>query len=697
MKFEPGLTGLVGPNGSGKTTAMSAAYAGITGDWSRFEHDKREHIISQYASPSEPAGVRVLMEHHGVRAEITRMLRPNTRQLVIGTEEPVTADKAIAAKIEKWFGLPLKVIGQYIFVNQWEMFSILSETATERSKDLYRLFGIEQAEQCWAALGDHIKELSEKTPEVDVDAVRTRLLSNRNRLRELDNKLRDLQNRATSDDNLAFLQATVDGWENVLRLQDKINDLEYDIQAIGSKLHEAREYADRTKADRDSFTSRLAELDRRFAECAKAEAEWKSYKQVSAVRSRLEGELTKLNAQNSARPKPERGQLVVDDLYGEVYNELRKSEKQLEKAEEYLRHINEGVSVCPVCYTPVEQLKDQIDKFKLDVETLTPKVCRMRASFQETVKYREALKEWNEWKANFDAHYEHVWNSCADVPHVEPPSVSEQEIVDVKEDYRRSKVLLAGAENLLAIHAQRVSKLEGEWEARCADRDNLTKELYSIDISQKDADAAKAVLDVRQLEKQERDRLQVEMNVIRRSISDDENTLEEAAAVMKEAEKVDNFRSELTAVRDIMHREALPRMVAQSQLSLLESQMNKSLEELGIDFRVKAKDGLKFQVVFNDGVRQVPAETLSGGEKVVFALAWRLAVNAQFAGDIGVLCLDEPTAGLDKDRLGCLKLAIEKMKAMSQSRGLQCVIITHAEGLMPLFDRVIELHPPQPS
>jgi DNA repair exonuclease SbcCD ATPase subunit len=139
---------------------------------------------------------------------------------------------------------------------------------------------------------------------------------------------------------------------------------------------------------------------------------------------------------------------------------------------------------------------------------------------------------------------------------------------------------------------------------------------------------------------------------------------------------------------------ALPKMVAQSYMNKLESQINKSLEELNIDFRVKSKEDLKFDAIFDDGVREVPVEVLSGGEKVVFSLAWRLAVNAEFANDIGILCLDEPTAGLDRDRLGCLRLAIEQMKLMSRKTGLQCIVITHAEDLMSLFDQVIEFTSP---
>jgi DNA repair exonuclease SbcCD ATPase subunit len=87
----------------------------------------------------------------------------------------------------------------------------------------------------------------------------------------------------------------------------------------------------------------------------------------------------------------------------------------------------------------------------------------------------------------------------------------------------------------------------------------------------------------------------------------------------------------------------------------------------------------------------VPAERLSGGEMVVFAIAFRMAVNSMYARGLGALVLDEPTAGLDRDNIGCLETALEKMKTVAQARGLQVILVTHEPMLHSLFDHVIEL------
>jgi ATPase subunit of ABC transporter with duplicated ATPase domains len=53
--------------------------------------------------------------------------------------------------------------------------------------------------------------------------------------------------------------------------------------------------------------------------------------------------------------------------------------------------------------------------------------------------------------------------------------------------------------------------------------------------------------------------------------------------------------------------------------------------------------------------------------------------------------MDEPSNYLDKDSKVCLELAIQKMKELSQTQDLQCLIITHEE-VGYLFDHVEEFN-----
>ena len=146
----------------------------------------------------------------------------------------------------------------------------------------------------------------------------------------------------------------------------------------------------------------------------------------------------------------------------------------------------------------------------------------------------------------------------------------------------------------------------------------------------------------------------------------------------------------LEDVRGVLHRDVLPKMAALNYLELMQTEINDMLLRFDSPFLVEATEDLSFTANFKDG-RKIPAARLSGGEKVLLALAFRVVVNDVFAKDLGVLILDEPTAGLDEGNLSCIRIAVDKLKELSASRGLQVIMITHERELHNMFDNVIEI------
>jgi DNA repair exonuclease SbcCD ATPase subunit len=172
---------------------------------------------------------------------------------------------------------------------------------------------------------------------------------------------------------------------------------------------------------------------------------------------------------------------------------------------------------------------------------------------------------------------------------------------------------------------------------------------------------------------------------------------EQAAEVRQQEQRAKKLRS-WSGVAETA-REALknaPRLVAQRNLQRLESAINELLQVFRVNFVIKvATDGTPtFIAEFFDGRRQV-AQRLSVGQKTVLALAFRVAVNAMFAEEIGLLALDEPTASLDQPRIQALAPVLEKLRELSTAKGLQCLLVTHAINLSHLFESAIELEAPE--
>ncbi len=83
--------------------------------------------------------------------------------------------------------------------------------------------------------------------------------------------------------------------------------------------------------------------------------------------------------------------------------------------------------------------------------------------------------------------------------------------------------------------------------------------------------------------------------------------------------------------------------------------------------------------------------SVSGGQKVVLALAYCLAIHKMFAGDIGLLVLDEPTVFLDDDNIDKLVTVFDSLREIAHNTGQQVLVITHEKRLEACFDSVIDL------
>jgi DNA repair protein SbcC/Rad50 len=118
--------------------------------------------------------------------------------------------------------------------------------------------------------------------------------------------------------------------------------------------------------------------------------------------------------------------------------------------------------------------------------------------------------------------------------------------------------------------------------------------------------------------------------------------------------------------------------------------INRVLKDFDDPFAVRTDEGLSFTAQFPDSTIEV-APRLSGGQKVVLALAFRLAVNSLFAGEAGMMFLDEPTVFLDGHNVSCLGKVLAQLQAITRKRGQQIIMITHEEVLERGFDQLIRL------
>ena len=154
--------------------------------------------------------------------------------------------------------------------------------------------------------------------------------------------------------------------------------------------------------------------------------------------------------------------------------------------------------------------------------------------------------------------------------------------------------------------------------------------------------------------------------------------------------------STLGNVRDWFHYSNGPHVMSSMVLGALTSDVNKFLSQFTAPFTVEPMDtALGFKCNFTDG-RKVPdsppgAEKLSGGQKIQLAVAFRFAAYCMFAGKLGLLSLDEPTAYLDDQNIGRFGDLLQQIKTVAKDMNIQVLMATHERSVMPFMDTIIDL------
>lgn len=685
-EFKPGLNAIVGPNGSGKSTILSAVAGCITGSFSAFPGAKASNIRYTAAEKDKSSASLVVSLRGGQEASITRNLRPTGQKLKLG-KHVLTKDDQIEEEIANWLGMPPKTFVEFAFAHQWELFAIINAKPSSRADSLNRLFRLDRVEACRELVGRRL--LSLPPPEfINEQGLLIRLDAARARVSELEAQRAQLGERDVAAEQEAHVYITKhDLWETL------------DKERIRGSAQRAV-----ASADMERWRSALAEViadvqtlgafDADKVEGAKKDLHvWDTRVSMLARCQRVTDEVDKHLQLANERTKP----LAPVAWSAEDGVEELALNTEGVKCSRFLQTFNpqSGKGTCPECDTPTTQLRERYSEYQAREKVIAERLTVLTTRRQAWDTYRTADAHYDRWqngwltrKDSLERQLTELQQHTPDAPastiaelkaQIDQATKLQASINSLRGQAESIKIKMAGIEGALTGHDHRLAELEAESAGLPHDFD---KRIAMLKLLEKAA-----------IYQNERIKIDGQLDICRDLVQQLELELVAVGPAKEKAAQTTEWRRRLEIVKDVCHRESLPRDIAQAYLEQLEAGVNRYLEELGVDFRVHVGEGLSFHTHFPDG-RVVPAERLSGGEKVVFALAWRLTVNSAFAADVGLLCLDEPTAGLDSERLGCLRKALEKLRFLSGSHGLQCVIVTHERGLMPMFDHIIELKSP---
>jgi len=691
VEFSSGLNAIVGSNGAGKSTILNAIGFCLTGSIS--VAGVKADNIRQQATKAAKSYVKLIFQHADMTVTVQRNLRPKTPNAVmtINGGAEIVGEAAVDAEIVKLLGVPQDVITNMVVVGHGDLFGFLQQTQGARLDQFQKLFRLEQAAKLYDGIGKYLNAMTipvitESMAELQIQVTQE----------QLDLDALEVQLASPAMDAVAT-QQMIDECHNVLQVaaqvQQRKQQLESNRQSLLA-LQATRTQTDaRYKASTEAYTRLQVEYAKEdYAAAGAAVSGWRAYQSAtqavaSAKKRTTDAALYAVNVRNSV-PAADPAKLLPEASVATLRGHVETIKRRIAELQ-VTANLGEG-EPCPTCGANANDIAKRRHAAKEALIELQATLSQETKSLQYNEGYYEAMAAWLKQVAAADREYQAAISAEQLIPAVVEVQSCEAAQATLQRGATLTDQMGVETRNINALAAQ-LASIDGQIQqlsVQIASQEAILSAARQdppeiVEAVAADLENWKAVLKALQECEVKRATLRERVNSTRQRIS----RLETAT---KQVEVTTRLRDLLTGVRGVFHKEAAPALVIQANLHRLQSEINRQLTLFDADYRVQVADGASFTAMFEGGIVQ-PVQRLSYGQQVALAFAFRLALNRTIIPQVNGLCLDEPTAYLDRRRIDAFAPVFEQLRQAAQATGFQCIIVTHERLLSHLFDNVIEV------
>jgi exonuclease SbcC len=690
VDFKQGLVGLVGANGAGKSTLVNAIYAALTNDFGRFGSTKSDIITN---GSTDQSYIRVTGKHHNQSFVLTRWLRPNKNEFKIGSSSfDKTTD--VNNAVINYLNISKAVIDKYVFVNQWEMFNFLDQSASERAKTFQYLCGTEAASSIHKACLDYVTK--QKGTEVIDNSVELEesIKEARKAMIEHRDAGRSAQLHVLSDKEIEVRQQMLSKYELGKEAQTQLKAIKLKIKELESSLKELQQSQSSYKfARREAWQNKFRHKVAAAQELVETGEAYKTACLALLQKQQIRAEYLsafEIKKRNNPRHTKDYVELGIQKQLTKQQHQL---EFQIKQIAELLTH--EGERLCTQCRQEVTE--EYVAKVKKENEG-------HKARLAEVVRILTYSEEYDAKMEQYQARLKDWQQLCTEAEEEEAEAKDQVDLLFKKlggaseEDFERANALIAKSlkleqqklylEKEVKKEQQQILGIQGELKSSLEQKNKLSNQVQNMPSMDKVA-AAKTRLTRHQEVFALWQKSVGAFQEAKRSWWRSKKSLEQLTARLASREKVRKLLYTIEDAGDVFHWNNLPKIVSQSNLQLLIGDINANLHLFNDPFYVEADSDLTFNVFFA-GQEPVKAKQLSGGQKVILSIAFRAALDRVFGHNIGMMFLDEPTSGLDADNVSFFQTALQQL-AKKVGEDHQLIVITHVQELGKVFDQVIEI------
>lgn len=689
ITFNKGLNVIIGPNGSGKSNILNGIYGALTGDFSRNSGKAAENIALN--GDGGESSVDLLFSHGGNDLRILRRLEPADRRFQIGTET-YTSDKEVAEKLQQILEVDKEILGQYVFVEQWDNFGPLSLSAAKRISAFQKLFKIEQLNNIGNNLADGSLKLSTLSlgnmSLHDLEESRQKAIQ---AISDLKTVLESQPKESEIDDSIFNNSNIVNLWARKNKLEASVSTRADAIEKLLTQQHTYSSQINDLKKYLLQIHDSLVEMEDSLKSANSVEASWVKYDGYMAQLEKAKKAVAVLEAEKLANVEPIKPEGYLENLEDvkQSLDNLKLTQKQ---NQQFIASINpdNDSATCPTCGTPAKDLKDKWLEAKNELSGLADQIAQLTNQISETLVYERQKAIHLSWKENYLKRFNAAVLDLSSIESVETPSVSREEAKTIILQYNTLKDEFIQTSNSINGLDKQLASTTAACEQQDIEFKKESEELKTYaEITKETVDQVNSKIAELKQTKANISKLKTDLALAEASVKNIDEKVESVTQQIKLAALHESWNDRVDNLKKVFKYNALPMVLSYKYMARVVTELNNTLAQIGIPFTIELEQDLSF--VANFGRKKVPAARLSGGQKVILTIAYRLAVNFTFATNLGLLCLDEPTVGLDEANLGALEKAFDRLKQFSSANGVQILVVTHERNISHLFDHTIDL------
>jgi len=700
LEFSPYLNGVVGPNGSGKTNMMQAILYALTGQIGT-EGVKADNINDRIPE-GEQTNVTLVMTHGGTEYTIERPVIDGVTSR--GRNEPTisgpggvlaTGATGVNDYILQLLGVTTRQIVDYVFVGQEQVSNLFKATDGKRAEDLMRLFGVDRATKLHKLIGDYANAVEIPAEPEGMDIYQHQLAEVTESCGALAAKMADF--RSVPADLTEYTQSR----QQLITQASQRHEIVTQQQAMDTErlsLHEqlepAKEELATNEADVAVLKSALLQEDEAAIAVRRDLGRWDVYDAQQQQRQQAESLTQQVAQAEQTMPLPipaPTNYVAADDQA--FQNQLQTKMAAVTAAGTKITELEATDGECPTCGQVMpdrDHIQAELEIAKQNHATLSAEYAPLKQQWDHS-RYNDADNKPRKVAQDHLFQLRQQLATLKAVDQVAAPTIPKEQLQQQLQGLEQLRADVNAAVTNGAKFRERVNQLGARNNYLTTQITTLGSTLAQLPVITPEAvTTAQAEINTMTQRWQERQQLMTQLNgeQQRKKAAQDMITMLENQQEQRRIRLA--AKQYISELRGPFHHEEAPRVVSYTYLEQMTAEVNRVLELFQAPFRVDPDDNLSFQARFYDN-RTKPAKRLSVGQLVVLSLAFRIAVNSTFATQLGLFAPDEPTAGLDASKLECIPAALERLRELSETRGLQVIFVTHHESLMPAFDNVITI------